>query len=331
MPRKKKVVDSENEESKEIDFGRSKLVEINLKLSANQLRKLRKGQSVRVPHTSIAVEGHLFYVKPQTARGLMTAKGKHRGKQIQLSEHEMKASGIFDKIKKGFQKVGQEISKGYKEHVKDTPVGEVIRKSVKEGVSKAIKAMPAIASTVLSGIPGGSTVAPVVNMALSKVADKYSDKAGEKLVEKTGLGIKQDIKKAVRSIKKVYDSNIKNTEMGDKIRDYAKQAVRGAIHHVADRSGSDTLRSMSDNYGSRVADSLVSRSGLGLRSDLKKAFHSTRDYVGGEIGVYPALKPGLLSFDHPTQHPPLPMRDMSGSGMFRHHQKHGGSFLPPGY
>jgi hypothetical protein len=51
-----------------------------------------------------------------------------------------------------------------------------------------------------------------------------------------------------------------------------------------------------------------------------------------EVNEYPAIKKGILSFNHPAMNPPLPMKDMSGSGLYqRNHHTTGKGFLPPGY
>lgn len=176
---------------------------IRLQLSPAQKAKLRKGVAVRLASKNRAMEGKgtVMLVHPDKYNALTKAFDSGRGKQFKLDEEEievnkspemvddnevkaeMKGSGLFDDIKKGFNKAGKAIKKApayYKKNIKDTAAGEMIRQGVKTGSKMGITAGIA----ALAGTPA----APLVP-ALTAVNAKYGSKGIDMAVKAIGLGL----------------------------------------------------------------------------------------------------------------------------------------------
>ncbi len=176
---------------------------IRLQLSPAQKAKLRKGVSVRLAKKNRAMEGKgtVMLVHPDKYNALTKAFDSGRGKQFKLDEEEiqvnenpdmvdddevkkeMSGSGLFGDIKKGFKKAGKAIKKApkfYKDNIKDTKAGEMIRKGVKTGSKMGIQA----GITALAGTPASPLVP-----ALTAVNAKYGDKGIDMAVKAIGLGL----------------------------------------------------------------------------------------------------------------------------------------------
>ncbi len=176
---------------------------IRLQLSPAQKAKLRKGVAIRLAKKNRAMEGKgiVLLVHPHKYNVITKAFDSGRGKQFELDEEEMQVnknpdmvdddevkaemsgSGLFGDIKKGFKKAGKAIKKApkfYKENIKDTKAGEMIRKGVKTGSKMGIQA----GITALAGTPA----APLIP-ALTAVNAKYGDKGINMAVKAIGLGL----------------------------------------------------------------------------------------------------------------------------------------------
>ncbi len=176
---------------------------IRLQLSPAQKAKLRKGVAIRLAKKNRSMEGKgiVLLVHPHKYNVITKAFDSGRGKQFELDEEEMQVnknpdmvdddevkaemsgSGLFGDIKKGFKKAGKAIKKApkfYKENIKDTKAGEMIRKGVKTGSKMGIQA----GITALAGTPA----APLIP-ALTAVNAKYGDKGINMAVKAIGLGL----------------------------------------------------------------------------------------------------------------------------------------------
>ena len=176
---------------------------IRLQLSPAQKAKLRKGVAIRLAKKNRAMEGKgiVLLVHPQKYNVITKAFDTGRGKQFKLDDEEMEVnknpdmidddevkaemqgSGLFDKIKKGFKKAGKAIKKApkfYKDNVKDTKAGAMIRSAVKKGSKAGIQA----GILALSGTPA----APLVP-ALTAVNEKFGDAGIDMAVKAIGLGL----------------------------------------------------------------------------------------------------------------------------------------------
>ncbi len=146
-------------------------------------------------------KGTVMLVHPDKYNALTKAFDSGRGKQFKLDEEEiqvnenpdmvdddevkkeMSGSGLFGDIKKGFKKAGKAIKKApkfYKDNIKDTKAGEMIRKGVKTGSKMGIQA----GITALAGTPASPLVP-----ALTAVNAKYGDKGIDMAVKAIGLGL----------------------------------------------------------------------------------------------------------------------------------------------
>jgi hypothetical protein len=176
---------------------------IRLQLSPSQKAKLRKGVAVRLASKNRAMEGKgtVMLIHPDKYNALTKAFDTGRGKQFKLDDEEievnknpemvdddevkteMSGSGLFDDVKKGLKKAGKAIKKAptfYKENIKDTKAGEMIRQGVKTGSKNAIRA----GILALSGTPA-SPLVPALTMANEKFGDKGIDMA----IKAIGLGL----------------------------------------------------------------------------------------------------------------------------------------------
>jgi hypothetical protein len=176
---------------------------IRLELSPAQKAKLRKGVAVRLAKKNRAMEGKgiVMLVHPWKYNALTKAFDTGRGKQFKLDEEEievnknpemvdddevkteMSGSGLFDDVKKGFKKAGKAIKKApkfYKDNIKDTKAGEMIRQGVKTGSKMGIQA----GITALAGTPAGPLIP-----ALTAVNAKYGDKGIDMAIKAIGLGL----------------------------------------------------------------------------------------------------------------------------------------------
>jgi len=169
---------------------------IRIVLTPAQKTKLRKGMKIRINAKNRAKEGQglVLMVNDKNYNHITKTFESSRGKEFMLSEKELdvnenpeqiqdqevkeaiEGSGLFSRIKKGFEKV----STFYKGKVRDTPVGSAIRKAVKTGSKVAIKS----AINSLSGTPL-SPLMPALNLANAKYGDKGIDMA----IKKLGLGM----------------------------------------------------------------------------------------------------------------------------------------------
>ena len=71
---------------------------VNLHLTLPQIKKLQKGLSVQVPHKHIG-HGKAIHMGITKAKGFHKAHHLKKGKRLQLSQQELKASGLWDNIK----------------------------------------------------------------------------------------------------------------------------------------------------------------------------------------------------------------------------------------
>lgn len=176
---------------------------IRLQLSPAQKAKLRKGVAIRLAKKNRAMEGKgiVMLVHPHKYNVITKAFDSGRGKQFKLDDEEMEVnknpdmidddevksemsgSGLFDDVKKGFKKAGKAIKKApkyYKDNIKDTKAGEMIRQGVKKGSKMGIRA----GILALAGTPA----APLVP-ALTAVNEKFGDAGIDMAVKAIGLGL----------------------------------------------------------------------------------------------------------------------------------------------
>lgn len=166
-----------------------KFVSAKLKLTATNRRKLHRGEPTLLKSDQMEGGEIEIFMTPMKHKKLMKAHGKKKGMKLNLTPEEMSYSMDHGSgVKDFFKKVGRKITKGvneglreYREKVRPT-VGPIL----KEGVKQAIKqGLPAAAVALTTAIGQPQLAAPA-GMAAKLVADKYADKATEKLGDVTG-------------------------------------------------------------------------------------------------------------------------------------------------
>lgn len=114
------------------------LVPTHLHLSHHQIQKARRGHPIQLSAGALHKNTHMIHLHPENHKKVMRAKKAKKGVRIHLGEHELHASGFFDKLKD----FGQKVKKGFqvvKEKVIDTPFyQQTIKPLARKAVDMAI-------------------------------------------------------------------------------------------------------------------------------------------------------------------------------------------------
>ena len=163
-----------------------KEIEIH-KLSPNSISRLKKGHKVIIKEG----KGMKIHIHSDKVHHIHKAFTKGKGHHLHLSPEEIEhnhGAGIFDKIKKGFQKVGHDIAPVAKK------AGKVLLPIGKELANQGIDAAAKYAPEVLGSLGASTAVAlgqpelAPVGYAIGSQLGKTAGKAGSKLAKKQVAG-----------------------------------------------------------------------------------------------------------------------------------------------
>jgi hypothetical protein len=189
------------------DFVNQQFVRIKLKLSKNQVARLRNGHNVQVNPSALNASDHFVYSSKKNALRIAKARKAGRGCRLSLTKDEydqtMEGEGFKDLVKKTF-KGAKKVGKFYKENVKEF-AGPLVKQAVTVG-KDALLASIAVSNPEL--IP-----------VLKKVDDAFGDEIIDKLGTVTGAyGVKQMAKtsKASREILRKWQDNSNNQMVSGK-------------------------------------------------------------------------------------------------------------------
>lgn len=161
---------------------------MKLPLTDAQLRKLAKGQGVRV-NPSSGCTAYDIYCDPAKCKRMERMMTKGKGFTLKLSPEEMQENVEIEGGRINFKKIGRtlrstakSVGKFYREKIRPT-VGPKIRKVVSEAIEKGIP-LAAEAIGAVTGQP--EIVALAETPQIKKLAKKVSKAGTEKLSKLTG-------------------------------------------------------------------------------------------------------------------------------------------------
>ena len=182
---------------------------LKIDLKPGHLRRLADGNTITIKPDMIGT-GIPLRVHPMTAKKIKRAHRAGKACRLCMSQAEIEASG--GKITwKGFKRGLKQGWDFYKKSIKPI-VGPLIRKGLKAAVEKGV---PAAAAYV--GAPELALAAP----ELSKAVEQIGDVSG-------AYGVKEDLRKAGRAIKKYYKKEIQPTVSPLITKQLQKGARKGA-------------------------------------------------------------------------------------------------------
>lgn len=228
---------------------------VKMNLSDRQMSRLRNGHSVRVLPNMVG-SGTDVIIDPMTYNNLMKHMKKNKGMMVALDAdtiemNKMEGSGIFKKLKKA----GRSIKRAYNKNVKNTKLGQALRDTAGQ----------------LIEVPYDLVATKLDNQYTGDIADYMKDNRERNIdtaVRKTGLGFGKKLRNVGRKIKRSYNKNVKDTALGQALRDSAREVIEKGYDRVADkidnRFTGDIADYMRDNRERNVG-TLVRKTGLGLR------------------------------------------------------------------
>lgn len=166
--------------------------EIKLAVMPGHLRRLADGNTITIKPEMVG-SGIPLRIHPMTAKKIKRAHRAGKACRMCMSQAEIEASG--GRVTwKGFQRGLKRGWDFYKKHVRPI-VGPLIRKGLKEAVEKGL---PAAAASL--GAPELAMLTPEVSKAVDQIGDATQ-----------GFGMKEDLRKAGRAIKKYYKKELQPT------------------------------------------------------------------------------------------------------------------------
>lgn len=169
---------------------------IKLPLSDAQLRKLAKGQGVRI-NPSANCSAYDVWCGQGKCRKMARQMTKGKGFNLKLDPEEMDANEIeieeggrinWKKIGRTLRSTAKSVGKFYREKIRPK-VGPVIRKTIKEAIQKGIP----LAADALATMTGQPEIGALAKPAVEKLAEKVAESGTEKLSKLTGaFGLKMD-------------------------------------------------------------------------------------------------------------------------------------------
>lgn len=174
---------------------------VKLSLTDAQLRKLAKGQGVRVPASAAATEGKTAYevwCSAAKAKRMKRQMTKGKGVMMKLDPEEMDANEIeieeggqinWRKIGRTLRSTAKAAAKFYREKIRPV-VGPKIKKAIQTAIEEGIP----LAGEYLGAVTGQpEIVAAATSEPVKKFAKRAAEKGTEKLSKLTGaFGLKVD-------------------------------------------------------------------------------------------------------------------------------------------
>lgn len=166
----------------------SKLSSMKMPLTDAQLRKLAKGQGVRVTPSSGA-SAYDIYCSPAKMKRMQRNMTKGKGFTVKLDPDELRENEVeieggrinWKKIGRTLRSTAKSIGKFYREDVRPI-VGPAIRTAVKTAIEKGIP----LAASTLGTLTGNPAMAAAAAPAISKLSKRLAEKGTEKLSKLTG-------------------------------------------------------------------------------------------------------------------------------------------------
>jgi hypothetical protein len=153
--------------------------------------------------------------------------------------NEMEGGNIFSDIKKGYNK-----------NIKNTAVGSALRDTARSGLNKGYD----VGSSALSNY---QYTKPLGKLALNSKAKNV-----DKLMQLSGLGLFDDIKKG-------YNKNVKKTAIGSAVRDISRKGLNmgydGATKLLENNQYTKPIATIGRNSKDANINRMMKMSGLGLR------------------------------------------------------------------
>ena len=103
--------------------------QVQLSISPAQMTKIRKGLPIQISHSSMGNGDVVVSLHPENAKKMVSAFKRGKGLRIQMDEDEVRASGLFD----GLKKLGKKAEKSI------VDVSNKVAKPIKKGISKIPK------------------------------------------------------------------------------------------------------------------------------------------------------------------------------------------------
>lgn len=160
-------------------------VEVKLRLTATQVKKLFAGKTITIPATQLLdSKYHTIRVHPDTAKKIQKARKANKGVRISMTKSEMQHSG------EGLKEILQGIRKGaqfVKSKIIDSDPHQKIAKPL---VRKAVQAAVASATPFVQGIAGQEGV-KLLNQGVDKldeVTSAYGMKKGRRRAKSYSRG-----------------------------------------------------------------------------------------------------------------------------------------------
>ena len=88
--------------------------QLQLSISPAQMTKIRKGLPIQISHGSMGNGDIVVSLRPDKAKKMVSAFKRGKGIRVQMDEDEVRASGLFDSVKKLGKKSGKRSGEGWK-------------------------------------------------------------------------------------------------------------------------------------------------------------------------------------------------------------------------
>lgn len=158
----------------------SDFLQFHLDLTPKQINMLHKNKTIQIKPAQLSTGSTIIMVNPKHHKKLASHAYRKKGIRLHLTPEELSKTKEVEGGKISLKSIGKAIVKGakkgadfYKQHLRDTEVGKLVR----QGAKKAIE----FGATTIPSMVGLPEATPYT----SKLADNY----GDKLIKKAGLGV----------------------------------------------------------------------------------------------------------------------------------------------
>jgi len=199
--------------------------QVQLSISPAQMTKIRKGLPIQISHSSMGNGDVVVSLHPENAKKMVSAFKRGKGLRIQMDEDEVRASGLFD----GLKKLGKKAEKSI------VDVSNKVAKPIKKRISKIPKPVRDVLQDEAQGLidTTGTTLGMLVGQATGD----------EELGDMINQGISDTGNELLSG---------KRLSLGSKILPIAKKSVNVVVDQIED-----------PQYRA-VAKQIVKKSGAGL-------------------------------------------------------------------
>ena len=199
--------------------------QLQLSISPAQMTKISKGLPIQISHGSMGNGDIVVSLRPDKAKKMVSAFKRGKGLRIQMDEDEVRASGLFDNVKK----LGKKVEKGV------VKVGNKVGKPVKQVVSKIPKPVRDVLQQEAQGLidTTGSTLGMMIGQATGD--------------EELGTMVQQGI-----------------SDTGNELLSGERLSLGSKILPIAKRSVNVVVDQIEDPRYKAVAKQIVKKSGAGL-------------------------------------------------------------------